>query len=964
MTQAAQLTIIRQIESIFDGDSVAGLPDRQLLERFINRRDRAGDAAFAALVSRHGPMVLLVCRQLLGDLHLAEDAFQAVFLILARRALSIRDPDLLATWLHQVSIRTARKAKVRHVRRQVRELVDTPLNTGSPLSSPTEQAACREHCQVLHEEIDRLSSPFRSVVMLCYLERLTVEQAAARLRCPPGTVRSRMARARAKLRRALTRRGITAPAAALAAAFAARPAAASVSSRLCETTAHAALLFADRSTAAGCARVSASASALAHLVLRSMIVGRMRFIASTVLALSTVAASARYLAGAIAAHEERPSTLTAQSPPASAEPRACPTNAASGPMTVTGSILNPAGKAMPDVPVDFVGRPRVPYVAAVEKFDAYDLLGQGATGDDGQFHVDITRTSSARFFDVYALAKAPGYGLCWTALDPDDRNPSVQIRLRPEQPLRVRLVDLNGQPAANVEVHVASIRHRYKIGPIDGVYYWSVPPAGLRVWPAPLRTNDHGSFALAGLAVGDEVLFDARDQRYARMGLHLQADDREGPRDVTLSLRPATIIEGQVLAADSGQPIPYATIRVSAGEGRLGGMFATRFRADAQGRFEVNPSVGDYFHVTAYPTGGEPYLSSPVEFAWTKGAVRKHLDIPLPRGALIRGTVTELGSSTPLSNATVQFLSMNPRARNQGGSNSIVASKDDGSFQIVVPPEKGHLLVFGPSPDFILELIGERTLRDGRPGGRRTYAHKIVAYEAQAGAATQRINAALRRGNTVRGRLIGPQGQAVKEARILSRLHIEHYRPQWRGDFVRRQAIDGVFEINGPDPEKPVPVYFLDAINQWGAAIELSGKQSGEETTIHLQPCGTAMARFVGPDGKPLASVDLRQLSIFEILVTPGPHWMTFDKNGRSQLAADADSVSAIDRDHYADRYVTDAAGRITFPVLIPGAMYRVSDYSTRNVDQKGVQIRKDFTVKPGEKVDLGDILIEKPSRS
>ena len=77
---------------------------------------------------------------------------------------------------------------------------------------------------------------------------------------------------------------------------------------------------------------------------------------------------------------------------------------------------------------------------------------------------------------------------------------------------------------------------------------------------------------------------------------------------------------------------------------------------------------------------------------------------------------------------------MSPRDRNRGRSNSIVASKDDGSFQIVVPPGKGHLLVFGPTDDYILESIGDRTLLDGQPGGRRNYAHKILAYEVQAGA--------------------------------------------------------------------------------------------------------------------------------------------------------------------------------------------------------------------------------------
>ena len=91
---------------------IAGLSDRQLLERFTaGGRDPAGEAAFAALVARHGPMVLGVCRQLLGDRHHAEDAFQAVFLVLARKARSIRDPDLLGNWLYGVALRTARCAR-------------------------------------------------------------------------------------------------------------------------------------------------------------------------------------------------------------------------------------------------------------------------------------------------------------------------------------------------------------------------------------------------------------------------------------------------------------------------------------------------------------------------------------------------------------------------------------------------------------------------------------------------------------------------------------------------------------------------------------------------------------------------------------------------------------------------------------------------------------------------------------
>ena len=121
MAHMASPAVVQQIESLFDGESVAGLTDRQLLERFTTSGDATGEAAFAALVRRHGPMVLGICHQLLGDRHHAEDVFQAVFLVLARKARSIRDPELLGNWLYGVSLRTARKAKVRLLSRRKRE---------------------------------------------------------------------------------------------------------------------------------------------------------------------------------------------------------------------------------------------------------------------------------------------------------------------------------------------------------------------------------------------------------------------------------------------------------------------------------------------------------------------------------------------------------------------------------------------------------------------------------------------------------------------------------------------------------------------------------------------------------------------------------------------------------------------------------------------------------------------------
>ncbi len=196
MTHVTTPSMIRQIESLFDGGSVAGLSDRQLLDRFVDRRDPAAESAFAAMVRRHGPMVLAVCQQLLDDRHLAEDAFQAVFLTLARKAGSIRDPDRLGAWLYGVAVRTARKSQARLIRQRRGEGGKSPNAAAvEPTAPPADQPAIdREQAEALHDEIDRLPGAFRLLVVLCYFEGLTLDEAALRLSWPEGTVRSRLAR--------------------------------------------------------------------------------------------------------------------------------------------------------------------------------------------------------------------------------------------------------------------------------------------------------------------------------------------------------------------------------------------------------------------------------------------------------------------------------------------------------------------------------------------------------------------------------------------------------------------------------------------------------------------------------------------------------------------------------------------------------------------------------------------------
>lgn len=188
------------------GGGLATDSDAVLLERFRRRRD---EPAFAALVQRHGPMVRAVCRRIVRDPHTADDAFQAVFLVLARKGGSVRQADRLGPWLHRVAVRVATRAARDAKQRLTREvLLPTALDQATaplPTGLDPDQAA------LLHAEIDRLPDRDRLPIVLCDLQGLTHEQAAARLGWPVGSVKGRQSRARDRLRDRLSRRGLTAP---------------------------------------------------------------------------------------------------------------------------------------------------------------------------------------------------------------------------------------------------------------------------------------------------------------------------------------------------------------------------------------------------------------------------------------------------------------------------------------------------------------------------------------------------------------------------------------------------------------------------------------------------------------------------------------------------------------------------------------------------------------------------------
>lgn len=206
---------VRQISTLLNVGTTADLTDVQLLDRYVIRDGPEAELAFATLVERHGAIVLRTCRARIGDEHAAQDAFQATFLVLACRAGSLRVQGSLGPWLHSVAWRVASSARSDETRRRWHE------RRAAELGDRTVDAVHPDDWEpVFHEEIDRLADRFRKPVVLCGLAGLTTAQAARRLGWPVGTVRSRLARGRERLRDRLTRRGLV-PSVGVAGVFAA-----------------------------------------------------------------------------------------------------------------------------------------------------------------------------------------------------------------------------------------------------------------------------------------------------------------------------------------------------------------------------------------------------------------------------------------------------------------------------------------------------------------------------------------------------------------------------------------------------------------------------------------------------------------------------------------------------------------------------------------------------------------------
>jgi RNA polymerase sigma factor (sigma-70 family) len=263
----------RQLGTLFSVGVTAGLTDGQLLERFATGTGAASEMAFGALVERHGPMVLRTCRGVLRDAHEADDAFQATFLILVRKRGTLWVRDSLGPWLHRVACRAARRARVAAVRRR-----EIERKAGERPGDRSTAPDLADLAAILHEEVDRLPERYRAPVVLCDLEGRSQEDAARHLGCPAGTIKSRLARGRDRLRRRLLRRGLV-PTTVLSAACAGGAVEGSVvlPDVLTESTIQSAIHL---TSAAATGAVPTSVAELTEDVLKMMFHGKLKLVAA------------------------------------------------------------------------------------------------------------------------------------------------------------------------------------------------------------------------------------------------------------------------------------------------------------------------------------------------------------------------------------------------------------------------------------------------------------------------------------------------------------------------------------------------------------------------------------------------------------------------------------------------------------------------------------------------------------
>jgi RNA polymerase sigma factor (sigma-70 family) len=649
MTPIGAGGVVRLIQTLWDGGTVASLDDAELLGRFL-RRDGLAEAAFAALVQRHSAMVLRVCRDVTGNCQDAEDAAQVTFLVLARRARSIRRGEALANWLFGTARRVAARLVRDATRRRRREQQYAEMSRLRGESDETRDD--REPARAgLYSELERLPPRYRVPIILCDLEDLTHDQAALAIGCPLRTLQTRLYRGRDRLRQQLARRGLLPAVGLVGRSPVAEAGRATMSTSWASATTAAAMNLARGRVVA--TPVPEAVNQLLQGVNRAMFLSRLKWTATVIVILGLSAgltlglvpiapgAGRPKTAASVAAPRQdsaRPEKEKARPEPKSVakEGKAGPPAPITTPITVRGRATDSADQPVAEATI---------YLVSTNGQDA--LLGTTTTERDGSYIFRNARLPVSRSGDDAPLAgrfqvygTAPGRGFAWHGMRfyqprrrPDGLkvagedytvfgiDPKVMdLRFPPAATLKGRIVDGAGRPVAGVRIRIGSCDYldtKGKESHHNFREFWAIgsAPAGLTT----TKTDPDGRFRLDGLPKEAGFRIFVEHPAYTWMDVYAATTDRpttafdyplqsifRGPerppvatRELNLTLRATRRIAVRTIFADSGRPAPK--VKVSAGVVTAGP--SAYGITDAEGRLQLRLPPGEY-EVVADPTEG------------------------------------------------------------------------------------------------------------------------------------------------------------------------------------------------------------------------------------------------------------------------------------------------------------------------------------------------------------------------
>ena len=559
MKRAANRTLIRDLDTLYRVGTVSGLTDPELLGHFTTRDGAAARQAFEAIVRRHGPMVLGVCRRVLGDRHAAEDAFQATFLVLALKADAIRKRDALGSWLHGVAARISRRARGRSHRGRGLHLVPGSMASCDAEGSEIEIAELRA---VLDEEVDRLPAAYRHAFVLCYLEGKTQDDAARELGWTKGTVSGRLARAKEMLRTRLTRRGF-APPAVLAGLILTEEA---VSASLVDGAVRAAV---GAALGRGEALIaSITVMALTRGALRAMLLAKMKLTPVVLVLLAAFAAASLLTGTGPAWPGQDPVGLTGDgSPPQAARPGAV--EAPKPAHTLKLEVVSGAD----DTPVPGAS-------AWVEVGTSRPRVSRGKTDDEGRYTIALPGGASSYLRVVVAHPGFAPIELRWDGQEPIPE--SYTVALDRGVPIGGTVRDEQGRPIAGARVYL-------KIG--------AIPPLG-----KPERYPDSGSEVTDAVtdaqgrwrsealpdSAGPGVRLDLVTTHPDHVGLK-QPVSAEALRTFAATgvMKTGRTLSGTILGP-TGRPVAGATVTIQSRSDRT---MLRRIQSDRDGRFRTGPFI-------------------------------------------------------------------------------------------------------------------------------------------------------------------------------------------------------------------------------------------------------------------------------------------------------------------------------------------------------------------------------------